>query len=32
MRQPRLMSLVEAIVNVAVGYGVAVVAQIVVFP
>lgn len=32
MKQPRVMSLVEAITNVVVGYGVAVVAQILVFP
>ena len=32
MRQSRLMSLVEAVANVVVGYAVAVVAQIVVFP
>jgi len=32
MKQSRFMSLVEAIANVAVGYGVAVVTQIVVFP
>ena len=32
MKQSRVMSLVEAIANVAVGYGVAVVAQILVFP
>lgn len=32
MKQSRLMSLVEAIANVAVGYGVAVVTQLVVFP
>ena len=32
MKQPRIMSLVEAITNVVVGYGVAVVAQILVFP
>jgi len=32
MKQTRLMSLVEAITNVVVGYGVAVIAQILVFP
>lgn len=32
MKQSRLMSFVEAIVNVAVGYGVAVVTQILIFP
>lgn len=32
MRQSRLMSLVEAVANVAVGYGVAVTTQLVVFP
>lgn len=32
MKQSRLMSLVEAIVNVIVGYGVAVATQLVVFP
>ena len=32
MRQTRLMSLVEAVANVAVGYGVAVLTQIAVFP
>ena len=32
MRQSRLMSLIEALANVGVGYGVAVLAQIVVFP
>jgi len=32
MKQPRIMSLIEAITNVVVGYGVAVVAQILVFP
>ena len=32
MKQSRLMSLVEAIANVAVGYGVAVATQIAVFP
>ena len=32
MKQSRLMSLVEAITNVVVGYGVAVAAQLVVFP
>lgn len=32
MKQSRTMSLVEAIANVAVGFGVAVLAQIVVFP
>jgi hypothetical protein len=32
MRQSRLMSLVEAIANVAIGYGIAVVTQILVFP
>jgi len=32
MKQSRLMSLIEAIANVAVGYGVAVVAQILIFP
>ena len=32
MKQSRLMSLAEAIANVAVGFGVAVLAQIVVFP
>lgn len=32
MKQSRLMSLVEAIGNVAVGYGFAVVTQLVVFP
>ena len=32
MKQSRLMSLVEAVANVIVGYGVAVATQIVVFP
>jgi len=32
MKQSRVMSLVEAIANVAVGYGVAVATQLVVFP
>ena len=32
MRQSRFMSLVEAIANVVVGYGVAVVTQILIFP
>lgn len=32
MRQSRLMSLVEALANVAVGYGVAVATQVGVFP
>ena len=32
MRQSRMMSLVEAVTNVAVGYGVAVVTQLLVFP
>lgn len=32
MKQSRLMSLVEALANVAVGYGVAVVTQILIFP
>ena len=32
MKQSRLMSFVEAIVNVAVGYGVAVLTQILIFP
>lgn len=32
MKQSRLMSLVEAITNVIVGYGVAVVTQILIFP
>ncbi len=32
MRQSRLMSLVEALASVAVGYGVAVVTQMLVFP
>ena len=32
MRQSRLMSLVEAVANVVVGYGVAVVTQVLVFP
>jgi len=32
MKQSRLMSLVETVANVIVGYGVAVVTQIVVFP
>ncbi len=32
MKQTRLMSLIEAVTNVVVGYGVAVVAQILVFP
>jgi hypothetical protein len=32
MRQSRLMSLVEAFANVAVGYGIAVLTQIAVFP
>lgn len=32
MKQTRLMSLVEAITNVVVGYGIAVVTQLVVFP
>ena len=32
MKQSRLMSLVESLANVAVGYGVAVVTQILIFP
>ena len=32
MRQSRVMSLVEAVANVVVGYGVAVVVQIILFP
>jgi hypothetical protein len=32
MKQSRLMSFVEALANVAVGYGVAVVTQILIFP
>jgi hypothetical protein len=32
MKQSRLMSLVEAVANVVVGYGVAVVTQILIFP
>jgi hypothetical protein len=32
MKQSRLMSLVEAIANVVVGYGIAVLTQLVVFP
>jgi hypothetical protein len=32
MKQSRIMSLVEAITNVIVGYGVAVVTQILIFP
>ena len=32
MKQSRVMSLVEAITNVAVGYGVAVLTQILIFP
>ena len=32
MKQSRLMSLVEAVANVAVGYGLAVLTQLVVFP
>lgn len=32
MKQSRLMSLVEAVTNVAVGYGLAVITQIIVFP
>lgn len=32
MKQSRLMSLVEAVANVLVGYGVAVVTQILIFP
>lgn len=32
MKQSRAMSLVEAVANVAVGYGVAVVTQILIFP
>ena len=32
MKQPRLMSLVAAVANVIVGYGVAVVTQILIFP
>lgn len=32
MRQSRVMSLVEAVANVAVGYGMAVLVQIVLFP
>ena len=32
MKQSRLMSLVEAIANVVVGYGVAVITQILIFP
>ena len=32
MKQSRTMSLIEAVANVAVGFGVAVLAQVVVFP
>ena len=32
MKQSRLMSLIEAVANVVVGYGVAVVTQILIFP
>ena len=32
MRQSRMMSLLEAVANVAVGYGVALAAQVLVFP
>ena len=32
MKQSRLMSLVEAIANVAIGYGVAVITQVLIFP
>ena len=32
MKQSRLMSLVEAVANVMVGYGVAVVTQVLIFP
>ena len=32
MRQSRRMSLIEAVANVVVGYGIAVLAQVVVFP
>lgn len=32
MKQSRLMSLVEAVANVIVGYGVAVITQIMIFP
>lgn len=32
MKQSRFMSLVESLINVAVGYGIAVITQIVVFP
>ena len=32
MKQTRLMSLVEAVANVAVGYGLAVLTQLVIFP
>lgn len=32
MKQTRLMSLVEAVANVVVGYGVAVLTQLIVFP
>ncbi|WP_420567732.1 DUF7220 family protein [Thalassovita sp.] len=32
MKQSRLMSLIEAITNVVIGYGVAVVTQILIFP
>lgn len=32
MKQSRLMSLVEAVANVGVGYGVAVMTQLIVFP
>ncbi|MDD7908297.1 hypothetical protein PUV47_00050 [Pseudovibrio exalbescens] len=32
MKQSRLMSLIESIANVAVGYGVAVITQILIFP
>ena len=32
MKQSRLMSLVEAVANVIIGYGVAVVTQILIFP
>lgn len=32
MKQSRLMSLIESVANVAVGYGVAVITQILIFP
>ena len=32
MKQSRLMSLVEAVANVGIGYGVAVIAQVLIFP